>query len=364
MRNTVLAVAAVVLLLAAAAVFFGVDTGPEPPSPEPEHVTTVATGLDIPWGIAFLPDGDLLVTERSGTLLRLTPEGDAAVAEQTYVLDETVHIGEGGLLGLALHPDFTENRFVYLYQTTEDASGAVVNQVLRYRLDDGTLRDETVILDDIPGGRYHNGGRIAFGPDDMLYITTGDAGTADLAQETDSLAGKILRLTPNGTVPADNPFDNPVHSYGHRNAQGLAWDDRRRLWATEHGETGRDELNRIEPGGNYGWPVIEGDESRSGMQAPVIQSGTDTWAPAGAAYIDGQLVFAGLRGSRLYAAQLDGATVDALRNYLSGQYGRLRAVTEGPDGRLYVTTSNRDGRGTPRTGDDRILRIDPQLFTE
>lgn len=315
----------------------------------------IAEDLEIPWEVAFLPDGDILVTERSGSLLKI---GD----NKTVIEVEGVkHTGEGGLLGMVLHPDFEDNSYIYLYLTTE-AGGQTINRVERYVFNGDSLSDKTVILDNIPGASYHDGGRMEFGPDGYLYVTTGDAGNEDSAQDTTSLAGSILRLNDDGTIPEDNPFGNEIYSYGHRNPQGLAWDDQGRLWATEHGRSGAlsgfDELNLIEMGKNYGWPVIQGDETMDGMVTPAAHSGaTTTWAPAGLEFVDGKLYFAGLRGSTLYTANIneDGSVKIGQDSRI--RYGRLRAVRLGPDGYLYVTTSNTDGRGNPRDGDDKLIKV-------
>ncbi len=317
----------------------------------------IVGNLVVPWDIAFLPSGDLLVTERPGRLVRIG-EG-----RRVYEIEGVLHRGEGGLLGVALHPDFEDNRWLYLYLTTQGENGTV-NRVERYRYADDALTDRTDILTGIPGALYHDGGQIAFGPDGFLYVTTGDAGNPDAAQNVDSLAGKILRLRDDGSVPDENPFGNAVYSYGHRNPQGLAWDDGGRLWSTEHGRSGLssgyDELNLIEAGGNYGWPVIQGDETRDGMIAPVMHSGPrTTWAPASAAYARGSIFFGGLRGETLYEAVLSGDGVAELRTHLAGEYGRLRAIVTDPDGMLFLTTSNTDGRGSPDGTDDRVLRLDP-----
>ena len=263
-----------------------------------------------------------------------------------------------------MHPDFEQNRWLYLYLTTREGDG-LINRVERYEFSDNALTNRQVILDNIPGARFHDGGRIAFGPDGFLYITTGDALEVDLAQQTDSLAGKILRISDTGAVPADNPFGNEVWSYGHRNPQGLAWDSNEQLWATEHGASAQDELNRIDAGNNYGWPVIEGDQTRSGMESPVVHSGTDeTWAPAGMAYYDDSLFFAGLRGESLYEAQIQADGSVELIVHLRSEFGRLRAVSLGPDGFLYITTSNTDDRGTVQPNDDKIIRINPAIFRD
>ncbi len=343
---------------------------PQPPSGDVElgralddlpadAVQVVADGLDIPWEIAFLPDGDLLVSERPGRLLRIGERG------RVFEIAGVRHVGEGGLLGLALHPNFVDTRWLYLYLTTQ-VEGGLRNRVERYTLSDDALTERVVLLEGIPGAPFHDGGRIAFGFDGHLYVTTGDAGNPSAAQDRGTLAGKILRLTDTGAIPPDNPLGTLVYSYGHRNPQGLAWDEAGQLWATEHGrsglQSGFDELNRITPGANYGWPAIQGDETNEDMTAPVMHSGPDhTWAPAGAAYWAGSVLFAGLRGQALYEARLDGETPE-LVIHLQGDYGRLRLVRLGPDGWLYLGTSNTDGRGRPRPGDDRVVRVDPDAL--
>jgi len=362
---TVLAVALIVLgfLIFRAPVLAPGGSGEIGSTPAGE-VVVMATGLDTPWEIAFLPSGEMIVAERPG---RVRMFGENPVTIQVPGVEER---GEGGLLGLALHPNFSSNRFLYLYYTTE-ANNRTVNRVVRYVFDGRTLTEERVVVDSLPGSGNHNGGRIAFGPptacasgqaDCRLYITTGDAGDADLAQDMNSYAGKIL-------VVQDDGAGLSVYSYGHRNPQGLAWDANGNLWATEHGRSGilsgYDELNFIVRGVNYGWPEIEGDETQAGMRAPAAHSGpTVTWAPAGLAYANGTLYFAGLRGSALYAADIvkegpptlrSGQGVGSVRKVLEG-YGRLRAVTV-HDGYLYFSTSNRDGRGVPAPTDDRILRV-------
>lgn len=319
----------------------------------------VADNLDIPWELEFLPNDEILLTERPGRVLKIGK--DRKIIEISGVS----HVGEGGLLGLALHPKFEDNNLLYLYLTTEEG-GDLANRVEQYRLAGDALTDRKVILSGIEGASNHDGGRIAFGPDGFLYIATGDAQNTALSQNRNSLNGKILRVNDNGSIPTDNPFGNAVYSYGHRNIQGLAWDRDGRLWATEHGrsgiQSGLDELNLIEKGKNYGWPTIQGDEARNGMIKPAIHSGGETWAPSGATYVDGSVFFAGLRGETLYEAQLSNETVTSLKKHLQGEYGRLRTVKLGPGGYLYILTNNRDGRGSPKTGDDKLLRIDPKTL--
>ncbi len=343
------------------------DDGITAPRGVIQPLEMVAENLQIPWEVAFLPaspegglSGDMLITERPGTLKRIGNDG------RTYTIEGVEHVGEGGLLGMALHPNFAEKFWIYLYLTTETNTG-LVNRVERYRYDTDRLSQKTIIIDGIPGARFHDGGRIAFGPDGYLYITTGDAGNSDVAQDTSSLAGKILRVQDDGAVPADNPFGNAVYSYGHRNAQGLAWDRNGNLWATEHGRSGvlsgLDEINRIEKGANYGWPVIQGSEQREGMRSPVAHSGADvTWAPAGAAFIGNSLFFSGLRGEALYEARVQEDGTMLIVAHFQNEFGRIRAVVAGPDGFLYITTSNTDGRGNPFPGDDKIIRIDPRML--
>ncbi len=325
-----------------------------------KDIEIIAENLQIPWEIVFLPDGDLLVTERPGTLKIIGKE------ERVYTIEGVEHVGEGGLLGMALHPRFPENRWIYLYLTTKNGEG-LTNRVERYRFAGDRLLEKTIIINNIPGAAYHDGGRIAFGPDKYLYITTGDAGNPNFAQDINSLAGKILRLKDDGSIPSDNPFGNAVYSYGHRNSQGLAWDDKGQLWATEHGRSGilsgLDELNLIEKGKNYGWPVIQGDETKTGMKNPVVQSGPDeTWAPAGIAFFDGSLFLGGLRGESLYEVKILAENKVFLKAHFRQELGRIRAVALGPDGYLYVTTSNTDGRGEAKTNDDKIIRISPKIF--
>ncbi len=326
-----------------------------------EDIKIVAQKLNIPWEIAFLPNGDMLITERSGKLLK--------IGSETKVIKEiegVKHIGEGGLLGLALHPDFFLNNFIYLYSTTQDSNG-ITNRVERYKFSNDTLSERKVILEGIKGSRNHDGGRIAFGPDGYLYITTGDAENPNLAQDTNSLNGKILRIKDDGSILSDNPFGNAIYSLGHRNPQGLAWDKDGTLWETEHGpsgiQTGYDEINIITKGANYGWPIIKGDQTKEGFVSPIIQSGSkDTWAPSGMTYWNGSLFFSGLRGEALYEARINNGNRLDLIPHLKQEFGRIRTVILGTDGFLYISTSNKDGRGQEKEGDDRIIKINPRIF--
>ena len=326
-----------------------------------EH-EVLADDLDVPWEVVVLEDDRYLVTERTGDLL-LIEDGETHVLESFDELEDPF-LGEGGLLGIATHPDFAENGYLYVYQTVDREP--IENTVRRFEVDfeNRELTDEQTIIDGIPSGRIHNGGRIAFGPDDYLYVTTGDSANATLAQDRGSLAGKILRLNDDGSIPESNPFDSPVYSYGHRNPQGITWDDAGNLWATEHGSDARDELNQVELGQNYGWPTITGSETAPGMESPVYHSSQyETWAPAGAAYADGSIFFAGLRGERLYEAAIDDQQVTTFVAHFSGDFGRLRAVTLGPDEEfLYLTTSNTDGRGEEGSNDDKLVRVPVGAF--
>lgn len=334
----------------------GTAASPEA-APTTVTISVLATDLEAPWDVAFLPAGDALVTERdSGRLLRVSDSGEL---EEVQRLPEE-GAGEGGLLGVAVSPDYEENGHVYAYYSTSED-----NRVVRFRLGE----EPEPILTGIPVGSIHNGGRIAFGPDGMLYAGTGDAGDPANAQDRASLGGKILRITPDGGVPADNPFpESPVYSYGHRNVQGLAWDADGRLYATEFGQNEWDEVNRIEPGANYGWPEVEGEGGEPEFVDPIAVFTTDEASPSGAEILlddaipqwEGDFFMAALRGERLWRLELaEDGTVAGSEQLLRGEYGRLRHVARAPDGSLWVLTSNRDGRGDPAPEDDRILRLAP-----
>jgi aldose sugar dehydrogenase len=320
-------------------------------------LTTYVSQRRIIWAIDFLPDGRMIFTERDGVVSVVGIDGKV-----DELLSVNVHaIGESGLHGIAIDPEFEENNFIYLYYTYESDRENTLNRVSRFIYKDMTLTEEKIILDNIPGASTHDGGRIKFGPDSLLYVTTGDAQIPSLSQDKTSLAGKILRITRDGEPALGNPYETHIYSYGHRNPQGITWDNQGRLWATEHGPSAQDELNQIEAGANYGWPEITGTETKAGMSSPVIQSGRNTWAPAGAVYWNGSIFFAGLRGSALYEYNI---TTNKLETHLINKFGRIRDVIIGPDNFLYIATSNRDGRGIPTENDDRILKINPLKLSE
>ena len=347
---------------------------PETPS-EGEGIQAVAElvaeELKAPWALDFAPDGRIFITEKEGNI-RVFANGELQDAPY-LVIEEVAPEGEGGLLGLAVDPNFASNGHFFVYYTYKEVSGALSNRVVRWRDTGQTAEDPTIILDRIPGNRIHNGGRLKFGPDGKLYVTIGDAASRILAQDVESLAGKILRLNSDGSVPADNPIPgSPVYSYGHRNPQGLAWHpETGGLFATEHGPVGHDEVNLIVPGGNYGWPVVGGDETGEGFIPPVLHSGIETWAPSGAAFYDGdvmpahwqgRLLFAALRGQRIVWVDFqepDFRHVQTRDSMFVRKHGRIRDVVLGLDGHLYFLTNNLDGRGRPREGDDLLLRISP-----
>ncbi len=320
------------------------------------RVEVVATGLEAPWALAFAADGRLFVTERPG---RLRVVRDGRLQREPVATLPVVARGESGLLGLALAPDFVTSGHLYLCYTARKGGGTI-NRLVRFTLRDGGLADEHAMLDDMRAYAIHDGCRVKIGPDGKLWATMGDAGEAALAQQRDSKNGKVFRLNLDGSVPADNPFPgSPVFSYGHRNPQGLAWDARGRLVEDEHGPVAHDEINAILPGRNYGWPEVRGIAHDPRFVDPLAESGTDTWAPSGSAFLGDHLYVAALRGARLLRVAFDAqGGVAGVDTALEG-YGRLRDVVAGPDGALYVATSNRDGRGNPARDDDRILRVTP-----
>ena len=320
-----------------------------PAAPPPGEPKTVASDLAVPWGIAFLPGGDALVTERdTARLLRVTRAGK--VTELGRIQGVTPD-GEGGLMGVAVKQDQ-----LFVYFTAADD-----NRIVRYRFTGDTVSDPKVILRGIPKGPIHNGGRLAFGPDGFLYATTGETGDRRLAQRRDSLGGKILRMTVDGAPAPGNPFGTLVYSLGHRNVQGLAWDPAGRLYASEFGQNSYDEVNLIKPGANYGWPEVEGKGDDPEFVNPIVTWPTSDASPSGAAYADGSLWVAALRGERLWQIPLgqDGSPGTPVAHF-TGTYGRLRGLATAPDGTLWMSTSNKDGRGDPRDGDDRILSVGPR----
>lgn len=335
----------------------------------------VAKGLQVPWAMAFAPDGRLIFTERPGRV-RVIEEGRLR-EKPLAVIEDCVHRGEGGLMGLALHPNFRRNRWLYLAYLYEQ-NGLKV-RVVRYRETGESLIEPKVIIEGIQGNFVHDGTALGFGPDGKLYITTGDAAQRELAQRLDRLESKTLRLNDDGSVPRDNPFVNQknvrpeIWSYGHRNAQGIDWQPGTGLmFQCEHGPSGfdgpggGDEVNIVERGKNYGWPEIHHRQTREGIVAPLLEF-TPAVAPGGCAFYRGDkipgwrnnLFVACLRGERLIRVVLEGRRVVKTEDLLVREYGRLRAVASGPDGFLYVSTSNRDGRGRPHADDDRILRLVP-----
>jgi glucose/arabinose dehydrogenase len=347
MKRWMIVVFIIVVVLAIAGLI-SLFLEPTPPNTPKGETTTLAQNLEVPWAMDFLPNGTMIFTERVGRVNLLEDNGSV-----TKVADINVsQVTESGLLGLAVDPNFTQNRYIYLYYTHDGG----VNRISRFVLD-GSLTNETILLDNIPGGPIHNGGRLKFGPDGKLYATTGEGGNANLAQDTNSTGGKILRLNPDGTVPSDNPYGNYVYSYGNRDPQGLAWNPNGILYESEHGASMNDEINIIIKGGNYGWPIVQGNENQSGYISPLRVYTDFTLAPSGIAFYQDKLYVTGLRGSQLRVLNLsnDGKTITGEEIFIN-DIGRIRDVVE-HNGFLYISTSNRDGRGIPLSGDDRIIRI-------
>ena len=361
-RFAVALAAAVALVLSGCTYSVADPAASEPPVSSPSPLGSdeveptgerdvVASGLDAPWSVIL--DGDsALVSERdSGDILEIRANGAKRVVG---TVPGIAHGGEGGLLGLALDDDHR----LYVYSTGDDG-----NRIQRFALSGAVgnlgLGRATTILDGLPSQSVHNGGRIAFGPDGMLYASVGDATNRGSAQDLDALSGKILRMTPDGDVPDDNPFDGSlVYSYGHRNVQGLGWAADGTMFAAEFGQDTWDELNVIEPGANYGWPTVEGKGGGAGLTDPVQQWPTDDASPSGLVVLGGTVFIANLKGERIRG--IPAADPTTAREYFVGangvgEYGRIRSVLEGPDGSLWFVTNNTDGRGSPRDGDDRIV---------
>lgn len=342
-----------------------IGTNQMEPPPLPYQIEVVADNLSIPWAVDISQNGDVYFTERTGTVWKIENAGESPQALFTFRAP-FVSPGEGGLMGIALDPDFSQNHYIYVMHTYQ-LGNRIYNRVVRLVEYNGKAVLDQILLDKIPGGLNHNGGRLKIGPDGKLYITTGDAGEPALSQDSSSLAGKILRLELDGTIPQDNPFPgSPVYSLGLRNPQGLAWDTTGKLYATEHGQNAQDEINFIVPRGNYGWPVLKGDEDTgdTGMRKPIISSQNETWAPSGIAFVKegpwrDKLAVAGLFGKELLVFTLneDGSAVTNKEIWLADEYGRLREVVQAQDGSLYITTNNRDGRGNAAPDDDKILRL-------
>ncbi len=331
------------------------------------EITAIATGLEIPWDLGLDDSGRIYISERPGRLKVLEKNGQVKLIA---TLPQVVSVGESGLTGLSLHPNFSQNSYIYLYYTYRSA-GEILNRVSRFTLKNDVLQSEKIILDGLPGGSIHNGGRLRFGPDQKLWVLTGDGARPALAQDMNSLGGKVLRINEDGSIPSDNPNKNsPVYSLGHRNPQGLAWHPlTEELLATEHGESAHDEINLIKPNHNYGWPEVKQCFSKTlKFTNPILCSEEETYAPSGIASFGtgiwrfrNSFVFAGLRGNLLERIEVINSKVSERETIIKGTYGRLRAVLIDKDGNIYVGTSNRDGRGQPTLDGDKILKITPKL---
>jgi glucose/arabinose dehydrogenase len=326
-------------------------SGAAPALAAPRVTRTLARGLDTPWSIAFLPAGDALVSERdSGFITRVSRGGGKHRIGRVPGVRSG---GEAGLLGLALHPAFRDNRLVYAYLTT-----ATDNRVVRMRYADGRLGAPDPVLTGMAKNTFHNGGGLAFGRSGFLYVSVGDAGRRHRAQDRGRRAGKVLRVHPDtGRAVRGNPFGNRVWTYGHRNPEGLAFGPDGRLWASEFGENTWDELNHIVKGRNYGWPRQEGKDGPGGFTDPLTQWHPDNCSPSGIAIARGRAWLGALHGRSLWSVVLSGPARGHRVRHFEGRFGRIRAVAAAPDGSLWISTSNRDGRGDPAAADDRILRV-------
>lgn len=325
----------------------------------PGQVKQITTDSDIPWGLAFLPDGSALISERDTFhIVHVTAAGQKTTVGTVPNAAGTG--GEGGLLGLAVAPTFATDHWLYVMHTSPSD-----NRIVRFQYVNGALSGEQVLLTGIARNQFHNGGRLAFGPDGKLYATTGDAQNGANAQNLNSLNGKVLRLNPNGTVPADNPFAGKyVWSYGHRNVQGLAWDSQGRLWESELGDSTMDEVNLIVKGGNYGWPTCEGTHNHDGscanpnFVAPKRTfSPTGTNSPSGLAIVGDVLFMSELTGQQILRMPISGSSLPSQQSFFHNTYGRMRTITPAPDGSLWMTTTNGDKNNTPGRLNNLILHL-------
>lgn len=316
---------------------------------ETKGIETVAQGLDTPWSIARSNDVFYL-SERPGKIIKI--DGNKKTEQQVDLDKEVSTAAEAGLLGFVLAPDFKDSQEAYAYYTYED--NGQFNRIVKLKLENDTWKEEEVLIDKIPSGQYHHGGRLKIGPDDKLYATTGDASDEQNAQDKDTLGGKILRINLDGSKPKDNPISNSyVYSYGHRNLQGIVWTPDGQMYASEHGNQANDEINEIKEGHNYGWPVIEGNEENNNMETPIFTSGSDdTWAPSGIAFKDGIIYSAALRGEGIMKFDVE---KDEMKK-VATKYGRIRDVYIVNDD-LYFVSNNTDGRGNPSQNDDKMYKV-------
>ncbi|MGP8304389.1 PQQ-dependent sugar dehydrogenase [Streptomyces inhibens] len=350
---TVVAASALTAGLLLSAAGTGGAAGTTTPASEPGSPKTVSSGWSIPWGLSWLPDGSALITERDSFKV-YTLAQDGTKKEIGTVPDVVATGGEGGLLSIAVSPSWKTDHHVYVMHTASEG-----NRIARMTFDGSTLSDYKVVVNGIKKNKYHNGGRIKFGPDGYLYATTGEAQTPDLAQDKKSLNGKILRMTPDGKPAPGNPFGSLVYSYGHRNPQGITWDAQGRLWEGEFGDSKYDELNLIQPGKNYGWPKCEGKCSTSGMTNPKRQWRVEDASPSAVAYADGAIYMAALRGERLWRIPVNGTSTGTPKAYYTHDYGRLRTVESVPGKKsLWLTTTNADNNGDGGPGSDKVFQID------
>ncbi|WP_204190579.1 PQQ-dependent sugar dehydrogenase [Mammaliicoccus sciuri] len=316
---------------------------------ETKGIETVAQGLDIPWSIAR-SDDVFYLSERPGKIIKI--DGNKKTEQQVDLDKEVSTAAEAGLLGFVLAPDFKDSKEAYAYYTYEDNNQ--FNRIIKLKLENDTWKEDEVLIDKIPSGQYHHGGRLKIGPDDKLYATTGDASDEQNAQDKDTLGGKILRINLDGSKPKDNPISNSyVYSYGHRNPQGIVWTPDGKMYASEHGNQANDEINEIKEGQNYGWPVIEGNEENDNMETPIFTSGSDdTWAPSGIAFKDGIIYSAALRGEGIMKFDVE---KDEMKK-VATKYGRIRDVYIVNDD-LYFVSNNTDGRGNPSQNDDKMYKV-------